>query len=61
MKALLQVTLKVSSPEEGQRVLVDFCEKMKRDGLIDEYNFEIATPDGPVTEKCLLADQKVIA
>jgi hypothetical protein len=34
---------------------------MKRDGLVDEYHFEITTPDGPVTEKCLLSDQKVIA
>ena len=61
MKAHLQVNLKTSSPEEGQRVLVDLCEKMKREGLIDEYRFEITTPMGPVTEKCLLSDQKVIA
>ena len=37
------------------------CEKLKRDDLIDEYHFEITTPAGPVTEKCLLSDQKVIA
>ena len=61
MKALLQVNLKTSSPEEGQRILLDLCEKMKWDGLLDEYHFEITTPDGPVTEKCLLSDQKVIA
>jgi hypothetical protein len=34
---------------------------MKRDGRVDEYHFEIAIPDGPVTEKCLLSNQKVIA
>jgi hypothetical protein len=61
MKAVLQVDLKTSSPEAGQRVLLDLCEKMKREDLIDEYHFEIATAEGPVTEKCLLADQKVIA
>lgn len=61
MKTVLQVNLKASSPEEGQRILLDLCEKMKREGLIDEYRFEITTPDGPVTEKCLLSDQKVIA
>jgi len=61
MKAVLQVNLKASSPEEGQRILIDLCEKMKRDGRVDEYHFEIATPDGPVTEKCLLSNQKVIA
>jgi len=61
MKALLQVNLKTSSPEEGQRILLDLCGKMVRDGIIDEYHFEITAPDGPVTEKCLLSDQKVIA
>jgi len=61
MKAVLQLSLKTPSPEESQRILLDLCEKMKRDGLVDEYHFEITTPDGPVTEKCLLSDQKVIA
>jgi hypothetical protein len=61
MKAVLQVNLKTSSSEEGQRILLDLCEKMKREDLIAEYHFEISTPDGPVTEKCLLSDQKVIA
>jgi hypothetical protein len=61
MKATLQMNLRTSSPEGGQRVLLDLCEKMVRDGIIDEYRFEITAPDGPVTEKCLLSDQKVIA
>jgi hypothetical protein len=61
MKAILQLNLKVLSSKEGQRILLDLCEKMKREGLIDEYRFEITTPGGPITEKCLLSDQKVIA
>jgi predicted AlkP superfamily pyrophosphatase or phosphodiesterase len=61
MKAVLKVNLKAPSPEEGQRILLDLCEKMKRDGRVDEYHFEITTPHGPVTEKCLLSDQKVVA
>ena len=61
MKALLQIKLKTLSVEEAQRILLDLCEKMKRENLIAEYNFEISTPDGPVTEKCLISDQKVIA
>ena len=61
MKALLQINLKTSSPEEGQRILLDLCVKMPREDLIDQYHFEITTPDGPLTEKCLLSDQKVIA
>ena len=61
MKAVLQVNLKDSSPKEGQQILLGLCEKMKRDGRVDEYRFEITTPGGPVTEKCLLSDQKVVA
>ncbi len=61
MKAVLQFNLKTPSPEEGQRILLDLCERMKREGLIDEYHFEIMIPDGPVTEKCLISDNKVIA
>jgi hypothetical protein len=61
MKAVLQINLEASSPEDGQRILLDFCEQLKRDGLVDDYHFEITAPDGPVTEKCLLSDQKVIA
>lgn len=61
MKAVLHLNLKTTSAEEGQRKLLELGERMLKEGLIDDYHFEIATPHGPVTEKCLLADQKVIA
>lgn len=61
MKAIMKINLKLTSPEEGQRVLLNLCEKMKREDLIDDYHFEIETPAGPITEKCLLSDHKVIA
>ncbi len=61
MKATLQIDLRVSTPSEAQRLLLDACEKMKMEGLIKEYHFEIDTPDGLVTEKCILASEKVIA
>ncbi len=61
MQAVIKLTLQTNSAEEAQQILLDLCEKIKRDGLIDEYHFEIATPQGLVTERCLLADQKVIA
>ncbi|MGB9697914.1 MAG: hypothetical protein ACPL5I_00885 [Thermodesulfobacteriota bacterium] len=61
MKAVLQLNLITTSAEEGQRKLLKLCEKMVKEKIIDEYHFEITTPHGPVTEKCLLADQKVIA
>jgi len=56
MKAVLQLNLKVLSSKEGQRILFDLCEKMVRDSLVDKYYFEITTPGGPITEKCLLSD-----
>ncbi len=61
MKATLQIDLKTSSPSEAQRVLLDACEKLKSEGLVSEFHFEISTPDGPVTEKCVLDNEKVIA
>ena len=61
MKATLQIDLISSAPSEAQRLLWDVCEKMKMEGFIKGYHFEIDTPNGPVTEKCLLDNEKVIA
>ena len=61
MKAVLQIDLKTCTSSEAQRLLLDACEKMKSEGLIKEYHFEIDTPDGLVTEKCILASERVIA
>ena len=61
MKATLQINLNASTPSEAQRFLLKACEKMKLEGFIKEYHFEIDTPDGPVTERCILDRQKVIA
>ncbi len=61
MKATVQIDLKASTPSEAQRLLLDVCEKIKSEGLITEYSFEIDTPNGLVTEKCILASDKVIA
>ncbi len=61
MKATLQIDLEASTPSEAQRLLLDACEKLKLEGLIKEYRFEIATPEGAVTEKCILDNEKVIA
>jgi len=61
MKAVLHIDLKTSSPEEGQRILFNLCEKLKQEKTVEEYRFEIETTEGPVTEKCILSDEKVIA
>lgn len=61
MKAVLHIDLKTSSPEEGQQILFDLCESLKQGKLCENYRFEIETTDGPVTEKCVLSDEKIIA
>ena len=61
MKAVLHFDLKISSPEEGQRILFDLCENLKQNEIIKDYHFEIETTNGPVTEKCVLSNEKVIA
>ncbi len=61
MKASLKIDINASTSSEAQRLLLDSCEKIKSEGLIGEYHFEIETPDGLVTEKCILSGGKVIA
>jgi hypothetical protein len=41
MKAVLHINLKTSSPEKGQRILFDLCEKMKQEGAVEDYRFEL--------------------
>ena len=62
MRATLNLDLKARTTEEAQRVVEDACRKLEEAGLISsEYRFEIETPDGPVTERCVLSEGKVIA
>jgi hypothetical protein len=62
MRATLNLDLKARTTEEAQRVVEDACRKLEEAGLItSDYRFEIETPDGPVTEKCVLSEGKVIA
>jgi hypothetical protein len=62
MKAVIKWDLKAGTPEEAQRVVEDACRKLQEAGLITgDYRFEIETPDGPVTERCVLSEGKVVA
>ena len=62
MRAILNLDLKARTTEEAQRVVEDACRKLEEAGLISsEYRFEIETPDGPVTERCVLSEGKVVA
>jgi hypothetical protein len=62
MRAILHLDMNAKTPEEAQRVVEDACRKLEAAGLISsDYRFEIETPDGPVTEKCVLSAGQVIA
>ena len=62
MKALIHIDLNVTQAEEAKNIVEDACGKLEVAGLISsDYRFEIETPDGPVTEKCVLSEGKVIA
>jgi len=61
MKAVINLNLDTDTGDEAQRVLEDACRKLQATGLINDYRFEIETRDGPVTERCVLTDGRVIA
>jgi len=62
MKALIHVDLNVTQAEEAKNIVEDACRKLEEAGLISsDYRFEIETPEGPVTERCVLSEGKVIA
>lgn len=61
MKAVIKIELQAASAEAAQRVLFGLCEEMKRRGLAGACAFEIETPDGPVTDRCVLSGGKVVA
>lgn len=61
MKVILTIELQAGTAEEAQKILGEICDELSIKNRISGYRYEIATADGPVTEKCLLADGKVIA
>ncbi len=61
MKAVIHVDLNAKQAEDAKSILEDACRKLHAAGLIKDYRFEIEAPDGPVTERCVLSEGKVIA
>jgi phosphoribosylformylglycinamidine (FGAM) synthase PurS component len=61
MKATIKLNIKLTSTEASQRILNEICEKLKADGVIDKYSFEIHSSNEIITEKCMLSEGKVIA
>jgi phosphoribosylformylglycinamidine (FGAM) synthase PurS component len=61
MRAEINLELNTGTAEEAQRIVEKACSELKATGLIKNYRYEIETPDGAVTEKCVLSEGKVIA
>ncbi len=61
MKAVINLDLNAGTAEEAQKIVEQTCGELKAGGQINSYRFEIETPDGPVTEKCVLSAGQVIA
>lgn len=61
MKAAITLDVNADTIEEAQRILDDACSRLQAAGRIAGYRFEIETAGGAVTEKCVLADGKVVA
>jgi hypothetical protein len=61
MRAVINLDLKAGTADEAQKIVEQTCGELKAAGLINDYHFEIETPEGTVTERCVLADGKVVA
>ena len=61
MKAEISATLTTESAEDAQKLLNRVFEDLLKDGLIDNYTFEIETGSAVITEKCIFSKGNVIA
>ena len=61
MKAVIHVDLNVEQAEEAKSIVEAACSNLQAAGLITDYRYEIETPEGPVTEKCILSGGRVVA
>ncbi|HRT61310.1 MAG TPA: hypothetical protein P5551_02955 [Syntrophales bacterium] len=51
MKATMQLDVLAATPTDAQRILLAIGKKLRSDGFITAYHFEIDSPDGVITEK----------
>ncbi|MGB9823143.1 hypothetical protein [Thermodesulfovibrio sp.] len=61
MKAIVEIEFKDLPVEKIQKILVEILHALKVSEYIENSKFHIFTPDGVVTEKCILEASKVIA
>lgn len=59
MRARVQVDVRAADPTEAQRILLAVSKKLKSDGFITDYHFEIDTPEGVITEKSVLGNELI--
>lgn len=60
MKAKLEIEFKDITVEKIQQTLLEILYTLKAKGMIEDGNFEIFTPNGVVTEKCILQQNRVV-
>ncbi len=61
MKAKIELELKNVPLEKVQRTLLEFLQTLKELDMVEDGKIEIYTPDGIVTDKCILQNNKVVA
>lgn len=61
MKARLEIEFKEMPVEKIQQTLLEILHALKVVDIIEDGNFEILTPNGVVTEKCLIKESRIIA
>jgi|YNPMSStandDraft_1061717.scaffolds.fasta_scaffold133536_2 hypothetical protein len=61
MKAIVEIEFKDLPVERIQQILIEMLSTLKTLQMIDDGKIQIFTPEGVVTEKCILQENKVVA
>lgn len=61
MKAIVEIEFKDLPVERIQQTLIEILHTLKALQMVDEGKFQIFTPEGVVTEKCVVNNNKVVA
>jgi hypothetical protein len=61
MKAIVEIEFKDLPVERIQQIIIEMLSKLKTLKMIDDGKIQIFTPEGVVTEKCILQENKVVA
>lgn len=61
VNAAIRVALTANSAEDAQKMLIGMLEQERHKGTISDYSFEIASPAGIVTQRCIMSDGNVVA